>query len=302
MSYPEDGELPGTTAIADPDPETQVAPGDSDSPPSTPESRLAEDPTAEQPVTEGAEPPVEVQPPAPLPDGWQDHPDAKPVFDEHFNNGRGKREKELRKEMERREERHGTEVTESYQQGISSQVATSLQGALKQALTSITDDGDKQELVNLVNENAAYVEYFNGHRLQAAQGKLIIGVKDVFKKAGLSEEAVGELSDLDAELVWKVRHKESTLLEAFDVLLEANIKHIRALGAADEKDRRDKLEREMGDASDRATQRGKQPPPTAPSGSGPGKTARSLDELGAMTQEQIAAMPDEELDKALSAG
>ena len=85
-------------------------------------------------------------------------------------------------------------------------------------------------------------------------------------------------------------------------LIQASYKHILALGAADEKTRRDKLEREMTGASDRAKTRGKQPPPAAPGGSGAGKPARSLDELGAMTQEQIAAMPDEELDKALKAG
>ncbi len=301
MSYPEDGELPGATATADPDPETQVAPGEPDSPPATPESQPAEDPTAEQPVTEGAEPPVEAQPPAPLPDGWQDHPDAKPIFDEHFNKGRGKREKELRKEMDRREERYSAEVTDSFQQGVSSQIVTTFKAALKQAIDS-ADEGDRQELLSLISGNTAYVELYNGSRATIAESQVVLKVKDVYKEAGLSDEVVGELGDLEGELAWKVRHKEVSLADGLRELIQASFKHIKALGASQEKERRDGLEREMTGASDRATKRGEQPPPAAPGGSGAAKPARSVDELGAMTAEQIAALPDEEVDRALKAG
>ncbi len=295
MSYPEDGELSGATATATPDSETQVAPGDE------PGEAPPVEPTAESPESEGAAPAVEAQPPAPLPEAWQKHPDADTIFQEHYNRGRGEREKQLRQEMDRRETRYSAEVSDSYQQGASSQIVTAFKASLKQAIAS-AEEGDKQELVSLIGGNQAYVEAYNGYQAATAEAQVVLRVKDVYKEAGLSDEVVGELGDLEGELAWKVRHKKVSLADGLRELIQASYTHIKALGAADEKARRDKLEREMTGASDRATQRGKQPPPAAPGGSGVTKPATSLDELGARTQEQIAAMPDEEIDKAILAG
>lgn len=291
-----DGELSGATATASPDdPESQVASDEA-------AAAAAVEPTAESPESETKPAADDAQPPAPLPEGWDKHPDTKDIFDGHYNRGRGDREKQLRTEMDRREERHGSEVQDSFQQGMSSQVAVAIKGSLQAAIRS-AEEGDKEELRSLVTDNAQYVELFNGYRADAAEAKLVMDVKSVVKEAGLPAEAIGELSDLEGDLAWKVRHKEITLAPALKELIEASYKHIKALGAADEKERRDKLEREMGDASGRAEERSQGKPPAAPSGSGAGgKAPRGQDELGAMTQEQIAALPDEELDKAILAG
>ena len=298
MSLPEgDGELPGATATASPESGTQVAPTEGE----PAEAPPIEGAPAESPESAEAPPAEEVQPPAPLPEGWQEHPDTGSVFQEHYNRGRGDREKQLRQEMDRREERHGTEVHDSFQQGMASQVAVQLKEGLRSAVDAADEDG-RAELATLINSNASYVELFNGYRADAAEAKLVMDVKGVVKEAGLSDEATGELGDLEGELAYKVRRKETTLAQALKELIQASFKHIKALGAEDEKARRDKLEREMDGAEGRATERGKKPPPVAPSGSGSGKTPRTMDELGAMTQEQIAALPDEELDKAILAG
>ncbi len=264
----EDGEQPGATATATPGSETPGAPSELGV--DTPDAKPAEEVQAEAPESpEGAGKPVVDQPPAPLPEGWQNHPDAKPVFDTHFNNGRGKREKELRSEMDRREERYGTEVQSAYQQGSSAEVVSKLVESLEEGFDLDTPEGTKA-LNKVLRNHANWAGVFTNTQVQAAEAKMVRDVKSVVKEAGLPEEAVGELSDTEGEIVWRVRHNEVDLAGGLRELIQASFKHVKALGAQDEKERRDKLEREMKGADDRHDKRVKQPPPTAPGGSGAG--------------------------------
>ena len=248
MSFAEDGEQPGATATATPDSETPGAPSELGDETPTPVAKPAEEVQAETPEPpEEAEPPVADQPPAPLPEGWQDHPDAKPVFDTHFNNGRGKRERELRQEMDRREERYGTEVQDAFRQGAGAEVVTRFVETLEEAagLDINTPEGARA-LGKVLRGHGEWAGVFNDSLVKGAEARFAHDVRGFVKEAGLSEEAVGELSDIEGELSWKVRHGQVKLADAVRELIKASFKHIKALGAQEEKERRNKLERSQG--------------------------------------------------------
>lgn len=281
MSFAEGGEQPGATATATPDSETPGAPSGLGDETSTPVTKPAEEVQAETPESsEETATPVADQTPAPLPEGWRDHPEAKPIFEDHFNNGRGQRERELRTEMGRREERYSTEVKDAYRQGAASEVVTRFVETLEESvgLDLGTPEGAKA-LGKVLRGNREWAEVFTNISAQTAEVQFARTVKAVVKEANLSEEVVGELSDLEGELSWKVRHGEVTLADGVRDLIKASFKHVKALGAQEEKERRDKLETEMDGAADRATKRGKNPPPAAPSGAGAGSDGRSDKEL-----------------------
>jgi hypothetical protein len=269
----EDGELSGATATATPGTETQVDSGEGlgEAPAVGEAEGVAKETTAEGAETGEAATAEEGQPPAPLPEGWQDHPDTQPVFQDHYNKGRGEREKQLRQEMGRREERYGTEIESAYRQGTSAEVVSKLMETLEEGFDFDTPEGTKA-VGKLLRNHASWADVFTNTRVQAAEAKMVRDVKSVVKEAGLSEEAVGQLSDIEGELVWKVRHGEVDLAGGLRELIQASFKHIKALGAQEEKERRDKLEREVTGAAGRAAERGKKPPPAAPSGAGAGGT------------------------------
>ena len=279
MSFVEGGEQPGATATATPDSETPGAPSGLGDETPTPEAKPTEEVRTEAPESpEGAETPVADQTPAPLPEGWQDHPDAKPIFDNHFKNGRGQRERELRTEMGRREERYSTEIKDAFRQGSAAEVVSNVVDALKEGFDLDEPEGVKA-LGKVLRNHASWADVFTNAGVQAAEAKMVRDVKSVVREAGLSEEVAGQLSDIEGELSWKVRHGETTLAGGLRELIQTSFKHIKALGAQEEKERRDKLETEMTGAADRAGKRKGKSPPAAPSGAGAGSDGRSDREL-----------------------
>ena len=289
MSFVEDGELSGATATATPESEAQVDSGEGsgETPAAGDAESVTKETTAEGAETEETATAEEGQPPAPLPEGWQDHPDTKAHVDtqfeerynEKFNTERSERDKQHRQELGRREERYGVEVKDAFQQGQAIGVITELKEIAEEGgLDTSTQEGARN-FYKLLNKHAAWGPVVARIMDEGQDVSFVKHISGTYREAGLSEEVVAELDDFQGEIGWKVRHKEIRLIDAAREVQVESLKRARAdgvkAGEQNEKDRRDKLEREMKGPTDRAGKRKVTSPPAAPSGAGAGSDGRS---------------------------
>ena len=225
--------------------------------------------TAQQVDPDAAAAVVEDQPPAPLPETWQDHPDAKTALEDRYNTGRGEREKQLRGEMERKDQYWQREIQASQNRAVSAQVVTDVSEKLSEFF-DLDDEEQSKAFGTFLRKHGNWADVFNDARAEMARSETIRKVKGVIEKAGLNEDEVQSLRSLEAELAQRVRFGEIEMADALIELIEASYQPIKEVGRREEGERRDKLEREMGAATARHEERLEQSPPATPSGGGGG--------------------------------
>lgn len=297
MSDRENEGVSGAAATVEADPSTQVDSSEQLGDPP------ADDPTAERDGDDDTESLAEGQLPAQLPEGWQDHEEIKAHGQTKYNEGRGTREKELRKEMDRREGRQTADLQQAAERGTASEV---VQAALRIATDGLdlTDPDGVTTFNKFLRDNSRWADVFIGAQASAAEARTIKEARNfIMDDSGLSDEVVGTLKDLESDLVWKVRHKELTQGEALRDLVTASIKHFKALGAAEAVEERDKKDREMSDAEARANEhREGGSPPAAPRGGGGKRRAVTMADIKKMDRAQVMKIPKKEREAAMTRG
>lgn len=300
MSSAEDQRPPGAVATAEPEPVTQVEPSD----PGQLGDTLPGDgePTPERTDDDDPELQTEGQLPAQLPEGWQDHEEIKAHGQTKYNEGRGSRERELRKEMTRREARYDQDIQTATERAGSQHVVQSVLQIAQDGLALDTEEGIA-EFNKLLRNNGRWADVFIGAQAAAAEARTIRDARNfIIDDSGLSEEAAGELKDFESDLVWKTRHGEVSQGQALRELVTESVKHFKKLGAVEEGQRRDKLEREMTGAQAQADERrGGGSPPATPRGGGGKKRDVTIKDIKKMTREQIMALPEKDRDAAMKA-
>lgn len=255
-----------------PAPEQVTEPDTSGLADTTPVESPVESPVTPEPEAEPhAEPALEQPRPAPaLPDGWEAHPDVTTYGETRYRAGRGEREKQLRKEMGERETVYQSEVREAFNQGASSEIVTKLSEALENVYDT-TDPQQAQALGRLLRQHSEWATLFLGAESTQTETGLVTGIKSVFLEAGLGEESLEELRTKERDLAWQVRRRQMPLAAALKELIKTSYTEIKRLGAAEEGQRRDTLERQMTAESTTAADRLESGlPPAVPGGAGGG--------------------------------